>query len=380
MLLTACSPEGDFEITETREVVNIPASWAPGASGAQRFGAGPSTRPSAGSSGSSAPAENPFLYDLPSGWEELPATESRLVNLRPAGNPQMECTLTLLGGDGGGLADNANRWRKQMGLAPITSAEVDALPRGLFLGTSATVIDLRGAYSGMGSTAQDDWGLFGYILPTPQFTLFAKMTGPADAVSAERSNFEGLFATLTVSEPGAPDEEDHSGHNHAPGEGHGEPESEPVQAQMNASGVSSASGSFSYDLPEGWSEGRQGGIRNVNLKIGASECYIIALVGDGGGLAANLTRWRGELGLDPVTQEDIDAMQLVEILGVQSPLLDVTGDYQGMASTGGGANRVLAVPLIRSGKSIFVKMVGPDAEVASQRDNFIAFVASLTEQ
>ena len=51
----------------------------------------------------------------------------RLVNLRPAGDPSAECSLVVLGGDGGGLTANVNRWGDQMGLGPLSEEEVERM-------------------------------------------------------------------------------------------------------------------------------------------------------------------------------------------------------------------------------------------------------------
>lgn len=359
LLLLGCAPGERIEIAQTRTTRQLPMNMRPGISGAQRFGSStgathaPETAP-----------ENPFRFQVPAGWEELEPTQMRVVNLRPAGDPELDCALTVLPGDGGGLAANVNRWCGQIGLEHMTDEEIAALPQAELLGEAATIVDLRGAYSGMGDEAREDWGLLGLVLATDRFTLFVKMTGPAEKVSAERPGFEEFCASLRAVFPGEDDA--HAGHDHPPGEHPTEPEA----------------GLFAYELPEGWREGPPKMLREVNLEAGAgSQCYVIALGGEAGGLAMNLNRWRGEVGLDPLDDAAIDRLPKVEFLGSACPLLEVSGNYQGMGGPeGGGATMtVLGVPLIRAEGSVFVKFVGPEAEIAAERERFLAFITSLEE-
>ena len=76
---------------------------------------------------------------------------------------------------------------------------------------------------------------------------------------------------------------------------------------------------------------------------------------------------------------DFAAMPKVELLGFACPLLDVSGNYQGMGGSTGADRTVLGTLLVRSAGSVFVKMVGPSEEMKEHRDAFVAFVESLEE-
>lgn len=357
--LAACAPGEVVEITERRQVRDLPPGLQGPVPSAARFGGGlgvPASNPT--------PQESPFRYVLPEGWEELEPTSMRLLNLRPGGDPATECALTVLGGDGGGLTANINRWRDQIGLAPITEAEAQRLPKTVLLGQQATIVDLRGDYKGMGDEAKADYGLLGLVLMTEQFTLFLKMTGPAEVVQAERPNFERFYASLTAVFPGQEDPHARAGAG-APPAGDGE-------HRHDGPGLD-------YSLPDGWRELPAKGMRVVNLEVGASQCYVIELAGEAGGLVMNLNRWRGEVGLPPIDQAGVARLEPLSVMGQAAPLLEITGTYEGMGGPTGQDSRVLGVPIIRPTTSLFVKMVGPNAEVLAQRDSFLRFVASLHE-
>jgi len=364
LFATACAPPERMEIQEARTTRGLPTTLQAGITSTQRFGSSKGQ-----ASATQAPMENPFRFTLPEGWAELEPTQMRVINLRPAGNPDLECALTVLPGDGGGLTANINRWRDQMGLGPIGDEEVAGMPRASLLGEAATIVDLRGDYTGMGSVAREDWGLLGLVLTTERFTLFVKMTGPGELVSAERPGFELFSGSLRAVFPG--DESDpHAGHDHPPGQ-------HPPEGPEDVTGDT---GMFEYELPDGWSVGPARMMRELNLEVGeASQCFVIVLPREGGGLSMNINRWRGEVGLDPIDNAEIAALPKVELLGAEVPLLEIHGEYEGMGGTGGEDMTVFGVPLIRQDSSVFVKFVGPREEAAAEKERFLELLTTLRE-
>jgi hypothetical protein len=62
-------------------------------------------------------------FKAPEGWTAVAPTAMRNVNFQ-AGNPALECYVTMLAGDGGGALPNVNRWREQVGLPAASAAEL----------------------------------------------------------------------------------------------------------------------------------------------------------------------------------------------------------------------------------------------------------------
>jgi|FLOH01.1.fsa_nt_gi hypothetical protein len=360
--LTACGVGDTAEIEVQRDLTRSYGRAEVGATSADRFGAAKTPAADgqhnhstdAQSNGTAAPNAAPLEWIVPAGWESKAPTSMRLANLVPAGNPNSECTLTLLGGNGGGALSNVNRWRAQMGLGAIDQAAMDAIPTMSVLGYDASFFQLEGAYSGMGGEPKPDWSMLGLILSREQFTIFVKMNGPTDLVNAERSNFFAFCASLR--EPGA---------NTAPA----------AASNQGAAGTQQKG----YTMPAGWSVGPQKSMRTLNLLAGDSECYLILLGGEAGGLAANLNRWMGEVGLPDLTSTEIAALPTVNLFGVSASMIEVTGNYKGMGDNDGLARTVFGVALVRSTGSAFVKMVGPSDEMAGEKQHFIEFVESLEE-
>lgn len=359
----ACGGPGDTVEIQGRRTASSPSIRVlGGVSSAQRFGGsmtGHGAAPAA-DAGASEPA--PLAFSLPAGWQELAGSSLRPINLRPAGHPDAECYVTLLAGDGGGMVANLDRWRKQLGLDPLQPGEVDELPELAMLGGTAKLIDIEGAYSGMGDDARAGWALVGAVLLQPGAAVFVKMTGPADVVQAEREAFLAFCSSLR--EPGA-------GAASASAPGSGAP---------GAAGPVGSAGPLAWKVPAGWRVGEPRSMRLVSFDIGqASECYVTLLRGDGGGLVANLDRWRSELGLEATTPDEVAAMQRLPALGVESVLFEGVGTYSSMGGAPREDQKVLGAICLRGDDSVFVKMIGPREEVTARRDEFLAFVTSLEE-
>ncbi len=362
--LAACSPADVLQIEQERQLRELPALPPTAPTGSDRFGSGPGRM----GASDSLPA-NPFKWAVPEGWVERDQTSLRLINFGITGDPGAECYVTVLPNDGGGLTANVNRWRSQFALSPYSSAEVAAMPRMSLLGESATIVDLHGTFTGMGRAPEENWGLMGVVITLENLTLFVKMTGPEELVERERQNFEHFCSSLTT--PGS-EPDPHAGHDHAPGEGH----DDEVQASSSPGGDKG----FVYSIPEGWREGPPKMMREVNLVAGeTSQCYLVALPGEAGGLAMNINRWLGEMSAESLDQAGIDQLPRIQLFGEDVHLVEASGSYSGMGGPTGDSMTLLAVPLIRPSASIFVKMVGPADEVAAERENFLTFVASLRE-
>ena len=156
-----------------------------------------------------------------------------------------------------------------------------------------------------------------------------------------------------------------------------------IDASMTAAtSVAPETAAIGWDVPEGWTTGPGKPMRVVTLLSGKNqsvECYIAELGGMGGGVAANLSRWSGQMGQAALSGEDIAGLPKILVLGQRVPLLSVDGDYRGMGGTARVDSTLLGTVVSSGGKTYFVKMVGPREEVEKQRDAFIAFCESLRQ-
>ncbi|MBL8856979.1 MAG: hypothetical protein JNL28_00525 [Planctomycetes bacterium] len=288
-----------------------------------------------------APAQQ-FKWTTPKGWTELAPATMRVANFKPAGDERAECYVTMLAGDAGGLTANINRWRGQLSLGPLSAAAIEALPRATLFGSQATLVEWQGKWQGMsGAEARDDWALTGLLLIEPAGSLFVKMTGPSATVAAEREAFLAFAASF--------------------GSG----------AQPTHTSESAASG-FEFVTPATWRRAPDRASRALSFWAGdgeAVECYVTVLSGEAGGELANVNRWRGQLGLAPIAQTDLDQLDSITLCGRPAKIVDIDG----------ASGSMIGVTCMNSTRSVFIKMTGPGELVRAQRSALLTFAASLQE-
>jgi hypothetical protein len=382
-LLAAACADGDSPrpITQTQEATIAPGSFKVGATSAERFGGG-AEGPHGTSSGRSAPRE--LVYEVPQGWKELPPRQFREVNLQPAGHPDAECYVSALPGAAGGIAENVNRWRKQFGQPPLDQAAIAALPRQELYGIDATLVEVEGDYAAAGPGGQaaaprSGFALVGLLAFLGDQLVTVKMVGPKDLLRAERPRFDGFVKSLRGVTAGG-----------ATGRG-GAPEVDPHAATAGPSPAHSLppAGGFvamgiSVQAPAGWTRDADRPTRVATLKPpGAkqSECAIIVLPGDAGGVPANLQRWRGQMGLSQLSLKEIESLPKVAMLGTEGVVVDWRGSFSDtMTARTIEQARFLAAIATLQGRTIFVKLTGPESEIDDQvRDAFLELCSSLKE-
>ena len=314
-----------------------------------------------------------LTFDRPESWTELPPSQFRHLNLKAtrSGSEEVECYLTILPGGGTGARNNLDRWRKQFDQPALTDAEFAALPKAKLLGLPAHRLDLTGTMSAMGGGSKPDYAMTALFAEFPAFDVTLKFVGPKDGIVAENSNFEAFLDSLKF--------DSQSLGGASPGSGATAPGAAAKTPPATASGAFDPS-KASWTVPAGWKLGTGSSMRLVTLDVpGGAQCWITALPGESGGLASNLNRWRKEMGQAPLSDGEIAALPRVPVLGVDSPFLDLTGEYQGM---GGPKNlkeaRLLALGCARSDVFLSVKMVGPPSVLEAEREHFLAFCQSIT--
>ena len=351
--LAGCSDDGPRSIDRTRIAGESDPPIIPGVTAEQRFRWRPSTEEA--QRAQLAPQAGPqvpgFRSTLPEGWERVPTTTFRHINTRVAAAPSAECYLTFLPGDGGGDLANVNRWRGEMGLAPVAAAEVAALPRTSLLGQPAIRVDLSGSFTGMSGQRIEAARLLGVLLTRQNMpgALFVKFVGPTDVVAGNVDNFDSFVASIDFEEGPDPEEA-------APGS------------------------AFSWRVPDGWTvEPGARPMREVTLTKGSAELYVSILGGGGGGLLANVNRWLGQFGAPRIDAGAIAGLERVPCLGGEAYVISAEGDFTGMDGEQQGEMGLLGALLEQPTRLVTVKLVGKAPEVRAARAEFLSFVSSLGE-
>jgi hypothetical protein len=133
----------------------------------------------------------------------------------------------------------------------------------------------------------------------------------------------------------------------------------------------------SYQLPDGWKRLHQPVELSVaSFEAGKGDKTVIVTVsrfpGKAGGLAANVNRWRGKVGLSPIEEEQINKeLQWLQVDGEKTPYLDLANANKS------GSDRILGVIADRGSVTWFFKLQGPPEQVDDQKAAFESFIKSV---
>jgi hypothetical protein len=130
-------------------------------------------------------------WSVPKGWTLTPGTGMRFATLTPPGPGKAELAVVVLPGAAGGEPANVNRWRGQIGLAPLDDNALAGLRKtvkckagtvSLYDFTSEGQVQSR-MISGLLATADGN-------------TWFLKLTGEAGPVGKAKPEFMRFLETL----------------------------------------------------------------------------------------------------------------------------------------------------------------------------------------
>ena len=156
------------------------------------------------------------------------------------------------------------------------------------------------------------------------------------------------------------------------------PSTTPHDHSARADGSMPIQTQLRWTLPVSWQETARGEMRLASFSVKSengqtADVSIVALPGMAGGDLNNVNRWRGQVGLPPIAEEELAKLaESVDVDGSAGVVFDQTG----MAASG-DATRVLATILHRADAAWFFKITGDDELVVKQKPVFIEFLKSL---
>lgn len=258
-------------------------------------------------------ADKPLSWTLPESWKDVAQGESqfRYATIRiGTEEPPLDLTVTHLGREFGSLLANVNRWRGQIGLKSISEAELGSLTKEMKINDVAATL--------------------------------VDMTGTgAPAASA-----------MTMKRPALP-----------PGHPSGRPNQAPIE----------------YTKPDGWTEipsSAFGSVLTFRVSADSKEAQVTVtpLAGPAGGLEANVNRWREQVGLALLPEDQVaKETQTLVISGANAQYADVAGPE----SAGARRERILGAVVPQEGQTWFFKMRGPADLIEQQKSAFEAFLRSV---
>ncbi len=267
-------------------------------------------------------------WDLPEGWQQQGASGMRFATIEiEDGDQMLEVTvipLQTMGEIDEYVLSNVNRWRDQLGLAPVAAIKAgdnDDASTSVrqFKGTDSTLVTL--------------------------VNLVGRGKG-SDVLSAgfDMARHPPIAGQPPVAPAGPPDKNP----------------------------------TFTYTTPDGWSVTGASGMRQAAFEVidgkQKVEITVISLSQSGGERLANVNRWRNQIQLTDTTAQQL-AQDLQKI-----PMGSVTGDYVELVGPADASPRqaILGVLTDVADSTWFFKLMG-DAELAErERERFEVFVQSVT--
>ncbi len=138
----------------------------------------------------------PFKYTVPKGWVEKPPRDqftAVLFELTRDGQT-VNVTLTALGGDGGGLASNVSRWRKQVGLPDSADQQLmNSLVPLKVAGASGHYVDISNP-DGPAKLNR----ILAVVVPYQGKVWFVRMSGTAGVVGQNKADFETFVKSFEL--------------------------------------------------------------------------------------------------------------------------------------------------------------------------------------
>jgi hypothetical protein len=303
-------------------------------------------------------------FTLPGGWEKKAPSAMRVASFGISdGGKQADVSVIPMGGMAGGNLANVNRWRGQVGLAPLAEDAVQKMTEKVVIGgQDADLFDIAGTGSER---------IIASVLHRDDTAWFFKITGDAALVEAQKPAFIAFLKSVSFGAPAAA----------TPATDMSQllPEHPPIGGMMPAAQTTTADAGSkpTWTVPAGWTEAPLTQFLIAKYAIadagGAQAAVnISSLADDGGGLLPNVNRWRGQLGLAPATDADVATLPTIDASGSKAALIEFSGTD---ARTGKPA-QLIGVVLPLGGQTWFYKLMGDAGVVTQQKDAFIKFVQS----
>ncbi len=305
--------------------------------------------PHAGMDMGGGAAQPQLKWTLPGNWQEKPLTQFRAASFDAKGKDGQVADVSIIPLPSGGpemeLA-TLNMWRSEMQLPP--AQKVDSQPVSIGAAQGKLYEVLGDKTSGRIEAA---------VLERGGTSWYFKLTGKDAAVLDQKPAFLDFLKSVSFeSAPQMAATDPHAG-------------TTPSTPQA----VSEASNG---QLPAGWKEVPGGAFLLAKYEIAGSgdakaEVNVAVLGTSGGGMMANITRWRGQLGLAPLSEEDFSKQaRTVDVMGGKGTLMDMTGTD---GKTGLKA-RLIGVIAPQGSETWFYKLMGDEQIVGQQQDAFLKFI------
>jgi hypothetical protein len=303
-------------------------------------------------------------WTLPAGWKQTGgASDMRYATIEVSVDPRAELTVVPLGPESADLSRNLGRWAGQLKLPAPTDADLSKfVTQTQVSGEQAKIVNMTGsAESGSPPAA-----LLAAIVPHGGQVWFFTIKAPEPVVTVQKANFEtfihSIQFTTDASASGAVTDTRQS----------------PPGGESTSPSNSASYRLASWHAPQGWQEQPgSNSMRVTSFRVMAGDQQgevIISRIpqGHSGTLVDNYNRWRGQVGLGPITDQAEAHSQSGTVGDLPAMFVTFVGP-----KTDEPAKEVMIAMTIVGGDDWFIKLIGPESLVSSQKDVFNQFVNSL---
>ena len=131
-------------------------------------------------------------WKTPEGWTEVPPSSMRYASFRASdeNGGKIDISVVTFPGEGGSDADNVNRWRRQIGLAPLDDKEITTKIVPMNAGSANfSTVDMAGG---------DSRVIAAWTRRTGR-SWFFKMSGPGPLIEREKPKFFDFLRSIEFS-------------------------------------------------------------------------------------------------------------------------------------------------------------------------------------
>ncbi len=286
-------------------------------------------------------------YQLPAGWQEKPPAEMRVASFIVPGPDGQSADVSVIPLDVQGHdLELINMWRSQVQLPITTDADAVKQAEPVTIGTEQGRMFNFASEQPIGGNSRQR--IIVAMMATGGRSWFFKMAGDDALVASQKPVFVDFLKSVRL--------------EHAA--------TTPV---ASAPAVQSDNSKSVWAVPAGWQLGPPSPFLYAKYNIadasGTAAVNVSQSPGEGGGLEMNVTRWRGQLGLPPITEIPTTSFA---VPGGKATLVD----YTGMDAKTGKPARLIGVLVPDNGQTWFYKLMGDPQTVEQQKDAFTKFIQS----
>jgi len=315
---------------------------------------------SSGTVAATADAKPRLSWTLPAGWQEVGAGKMSLAtfNIAGADGKPAQVTVTPLRGLAGKEVLIVNMWRQQVGQSELSADEVAQQLQPVEIGgETGKMFEIAGKADGSDSPVR----IITAMTHRAETSWFFKLAGDVAVVAEQKPAFVAFLKSVKfeVGDVAA-----------------GLPAGHPDIAAPTAPPAPSSEGKPKWEVPAGWQEIPGGQFLVAKFSLtgdgGAQAAVNVSMsAGDGGGLVANVNRWRGQLGQSPWSAAEL------QTAAKELPVATGTATFVEMSGADGRTGRpasLVGAMVVQPGQAWFYKLMGDAKVVESQKAAFTKFV------